>query len=103
MSYLLCRDLQPQDRVFEGVLCRAATTVNLSTGGEPRPVAAEIVSGTYFAVLGVAPALGRLVEPADDVVPGASPVAIVLMISGPRNSPPIPPFSAARFSSISTP
>src|SRR3989441_3048507 len=39
MSYPICRDLQRQDRFFEGVLCRAATTVNLSTGGEHRPTA----------------------------------------------------------------
>src|SRR6266567_9581378 len=49
MSYPICRDLLAQDRIFEGVLCRAATTVNLSTGGEPKPVGAEIVSGMYFA------------------------------------------------------
>ena len=60
MSYPICRDLQLQDRFFDGVLCRAATTVNLSTGGEHKPAAAEIVSGTYFSVLGVGPALGRL-------------------------------------------
>src|SRR5229473_4514284 len=61
MSYPICRDLQLQDRFFNGVLCRAATTVNLSTGGEHRPAAAEIVSGTYFPVLGVRAALGRLI------------------------------------------
>src|SRR4029077_8895726 len=60
MSYPLCRDLQLQDQSFEGVLCRAATTVNLSTGGEHRPAAAEIVSGSYFPVLGVSAALGRV-------------------------------------------
>src|SRR6266850_6527240 len=59
MSYPICRDLQLQDRFFEGVLCRAATTVNLSIGEEPKPAAAEIVSGTYFSVLGVGAALGR--------------------------------------------
>src|SRR5580693_9601111 len=53
MSYPICRDLQRQDRFFEGVLCRAATTVNLATGAEPRLAAAEIVSGSYFSVLGV--------------------------------------------------
>ena len=62
MSYPICRDLQQQDRFFDGVLCRAATTVNLSTGGEPRPSAAEIVSGAYFSVLGVGPALGRVLR-----------------------------------------
>src|SRR6266571_3562829 len=59
MSYPLCRDLQLQERFFEGVLCRAATTINLSTGGDHKPAAAEIVSGTYFSVLGVSPEIGR--------------------------------------------
>src|SRR6266436_1600411 len=49
MSYPICRDLQQQERFFEGVLCRASTTVNLATaaGGRPEPVGAEIVSGSY--------------------------------------------------------
>src|SRR5262245_43385601 len=37
MSYPICRDLQLQDQLFEGVLCRAATTVTLSIGGEHKP------------------------------------------------------------------
>jgi predicted permease len=77
MSYPICRDLQLQDRFFEGVLCRASTTLNLSTGGEPKPAAAEIVSGTYFEVLGVTPALGRVLESDDDRTPGASPVVVL--------------------------
>jgi predicted permease len=77
MSYPICRDLQLQDRVFEGVLCRASTNVNLSTGGEHAPAAAEIVSGTYFAVLGVQPALGRLFTNEGDQTPGTSPVVVL--------------------------
>jgi predicted permease len=77
MSYPLCRDLQRQDQFFEGVLCRAATTISLSTGGDHRPAAAEIVSGTYFSVLGVRPALGRLLTHDDDQTPGASPVVVL--------------------------
>ena len=77
MSYPICRDLQLQERFFEGVLCRAATTVNLSTGGEHKPAAAEIVSGTYFSVLGVRPALGRVLGTDDDRTPGASPVVVL--------------------------
>jgi hypothetical protein len=77
MSYPLCRDLQRQDRFFEGALCRAATTVNLSTGGEPRPAAAEIVSGSYFPVLGVSAALGRVLGSDDDGTPGANPVGVL--------------------------
>src|SRR5690242_8637556 len=60
MSYPICRDLQAQHQFFEGVLCRAATTVNLSTGRDHEPTAVEIVSGTYFSVLGIRPALGRV-------------------------------------------
>ncbi len=62
MSYPICRDLQQQTRFFDGVLCRAEIHVNLSAGGDPKPVAAEIVSGSYFPVLGVGPALGRVIE-----------------------------------------
>ena len=77
MSYPICRDLQLHDRIFEGVLCRAATTVTLSMGGEHKPVAAEIVSGTYFSVLGVGPALGRVLAKDDDETPGASAVVVL--------------------------
>jgi predicted permease len=77
MSYPICRDLQRHDEVFDGVLCRAATTVTLSMGGEHKPVAAEIVSGTYFQVLGVGPALGRVLGSDDDQTPGASPVVVL--------------------------
>src|SRR5437899_11516221 len=77
MSYPICRDLQLQDRFFDGVLCRAATTVNLSTGGDYRPAPAEIVSGNYFPVLGVGPALGRVLANDDDGTPNANPVAVL--------------------------
>lgn len=77
MSYPICRDLQEQKQFFDGVFCRAATTINFSSGGEPRLTAAELVSGTYFPVLGVRPALGRLFTIEDDGVPGSSPVVVL--------------------------
>jgi len=77
MSYPICRDLQQQTRFFDGVLCRAETTVNLSAAGDPQPVSAEIVSGTYFSVLGVGPALGRVIEDPDDAAPLASAVIVL--------------------------
>jgi predicted permease len=77
MSYPICRDLQQQTQFFDGVFCRAVTTINFSTGGEPRLTAAELVSGTYFSVLGVSPALGRLLTIDDDQVPGSSPVVVL--------------------------
>ena len=83
MPYPVCRELQHQTRIFDGVLCRAAIEVNLTAaspngeGEDPRPVAAEIVSGSYFPVLGVGPALGRVIEPDDDAAPGAAPVLVL--------------------------
>src|SRR5688572_5830168 len=77
LSYPLCRDLQQQDRFFEGVLCRAATNIALSTGTDAAPAAAEVVSGSYFSVLGIQPSIGRLITDEDDRTPGASPVVVL--------------------------
>ena len=79
MSYPICRDLQRQDRFFDGVLCRHPTGVNLAVaaGQTPELVGAEIVSGSYFSVLGVSPALGRLINEDDDGQPGAHPVVML--------------------------
>jgi predicted permease len=77
MPYPICRELQQQTRLFDGVLCRAEIQVNLTAGGDPRPVAAEIVSGSYFPVLGVGYVLGRVIEPEDDAASGAGPVVVL--------------------------
>ena len=77
MSYPICRDLQQQSQFFDGVLCRAEIDVNLAAGGDPKPVAAEIVSGSYFPVLGVGPSLGRVLEAEDDGAPGAGAVVVL--------------------------
>jgi hypothetical protein len=77
MSYPICSDLDQQKHFFEGVFCRALTSVNLSTGGDYRPATAEIVSGNYFSVLGVGPALGRVLANDDDGTPNANPVAVL--------------------------
>jgi predicted permease len=76
-SYPLCQDLREHKEVFDGVFCRHPTSVNLSTGEEVQPVNAEIVSGSYFPVLGVRAALGRLIEESDNRQPGAHPVIVL--------------------------
>ena len=77
MSYPICRDLQQQRQSFDGVFCRAMTTINLSTAGTPRPAAAEIVSGSYFSVLGVRPALGRVLTESDDERRSENPIVVL--------------------------
>ena len=77
--HLFFRELQRANDVFDGVLARAAgaerVTVGTDTGGQA--AAGELVSGNFFEVLGVKPFLGRLLTAADDVTPGAHPVAVV--------------------------
>jgi len=77
MSYPICHDLDAQKQFFEGVFCRALTDVNLSTGGDYHPATAEIVSGNYFNLLGVQPALGRVLTQQDDGAANANPVAVI--------------------------
>jgi predicted permease len=51
--------------------------VSLNDGGEARLAQGLIVTGNYFELLGVQPALGRLLAPSDDVTPGAHPVVVL--------------------------
>lgn len=50
--------------------------LTLTANGAPSVVEGELVSGNYYAALGVRPALGRAILPADDT-PDAAPVAVI--------------------------
>src|SRR5207249_9662817 len=50
-------------------------TMLAESGAEP--VSTEFVTGNYFDLLGVRPALGRLFTSADDETPGLHPVAVL--------------------------
>ncbi|HEY1947997.1 MAG TPA: ABC transporter permease [Bryobacteraceae bacterium] len=77
MSYPICRDLDGKTEFFDGVFCRAQTAVDLSTGGDYQAAEVEIISGNYFRVLGVGPALGRVLESDDDARPNSNPVVVL--------------------------
>jgi predicted permease len=70
-------DLRNNNRVFSGMFCRFSTPVTLGAGDRAAQVTAELVSGSYFSVLGVATALGRPIAPADDSVPDSQPVVVL--------------------------
>jgi predicted permease len=76
-SYPVCRELQEQNQLFDGIFCRHPTQVYLSSGRQHDMVRAEIVSGSYFQVLGVRPERGRLIDPSDDRQPDAHPVVVL--------------------------
>ncbi len=46
-------------------------------GGESSRVVGQVVSGNYFDVLGVHPAVGRFFLPDEDVTPGTHPVVVI--------------------------
>jgi predicted permease len=77
MSYPLCRDLEEQDRVFEGAFCRHPWQVNVSVGQRHDVVPVELVTGSYFRVLGIRPALGRFIGASDDQQVGNHPVVVI--------------------------
>jgi predicted permease len=58
--------LRDQQQVFSGIFAWAPDNFNLAPGGEVRNASGLWVSGDYFSVLGVRPALGRLLSNADD-------------------------------------
>jgi hypothetical protein len=70
------RDLLEQQTSFRGVAARAEFGASLSARGEADLVSCEAVSGNYFQILDLSPALGRLLRESDDE-PGA-PAVVVL-------------------------
>lgn len=77
MSYPICRDLDQQKQFFDGVFCRALTPVSITTAADAQPATAEVVSGNYFQVLGVGPAIGRVLTAEDDRAPDANPLVVL--------------------------
>jgi predicted permease len=77
ISYPLYEDLSRENQVFSGMFCRFPTAASLSFGGETERVNAELVSGTYFPVLGVGAALGRTFTTEEDKMPGGHPVVVL--------------------------
>jgi predicted permease len=77
ISHPMFRDFQDHNQVFSGMFCRFPTRVSLMSGGQAEPVEAELVSGTYFGVLGVTTALGRTFTTEDDRVPNGHPLVML--------------------------
>jgi predicted permease len=71
-------DYRDQNQVFDGLAAWGfPIPTSMLAGKEPEQVFTEIVSGNYFEVMGIEPALGRFITPAEDAVKGGSPVAVL--------------------------
>jgi predicted permease len=77
ISYPMYRDFQNHNEVFSGMFCRFPTRVSLTFGGRAERVEAELVSGTYFHVLGVTTALGRSFTSEEDRVAKGAPLVVL--------------------------
>lgn len=76
-SYPMYRDLRDGNSVFSGLIATDKASVGVQWHDQPELVDGELVSGNYFDVLGVQPALGRMLVASDDAVPDANPVAVL--------------------------
>jgi len=72
----LWEELRGRQNAFSSVMAFSSDRFEMSRGGESRRVQGAWVSGGYFSTLGVAPAAGRLLAPADDR-PGCPAVAVL--------------------------
>ena len=76
-SYPMFRDLQREQKVFAEMAAHRIFGANLAFGGQTLSGDGVLVSGSYFPLLGVQPALGRLLTPDDDKAVGESPVVVL--------------------------
>jgi putative ABC transport system permease protein len=76
-SYPRFEFLREHSRIFAQVAACADHSLTLTQAGEPERVKAELVSASYFSLLGLEPQLGRVFDEREDQTPGAQPVAVL--------------------------
>ena len=84
-SFPMFRDLEKAQTVFTGIAAHRIFGANLSFAKQTINGQGMMVSGSYFPVLGVRPALGRLLADGDDPAPGESHVVVLSYAYWQRN------------------
>ena len=77
ISHPLFLELRDKVDGFAGVLAHYAINVHLTAAGQTDRADGSLVSGTFFEVLGLRPAAGRLFTEDDDRQPGGHPVVVL--------------------------
>ncbi|MEO5818249.1 MAG: ABC transporter permease [Gemmatimonadaceae bacterium] len=72
--YVLLRD---RNRTLSGVAAWSKTDLTITSGGTGHAAYGNLVSGNFFSVLGVRPAIGRFFLPEEDATPLTHPVIVV--------------------------
>jgi predicted permease len=76
-SYPTYRELAAEQKVFTDIAGHYDFEANLTVGARTRSGRGTLVSGSYFNVLGLKPALGRLIGPQDEPAIGESAVVVL--------------------------
>jgi putative ABC transport system permease protein len=76
-SYPMYKDLRDRNTAFDGLIAVFQWAAGAMWHNHSALAATEMVSGNYFDVLGVRPALGRLLTPADARVRNGSPIVVL--------------------------
>ncbi len=80
-SYPIYREMSQKNQVFGGVAALSSWSYSthgvVGNGSALEPLGIQLVSGTYFHVLGVNPVLGRTFTEADDQILGGHPIAVI--------------------------
>src|ERR1700688_619799 len=77
LSFPMYRDFKANNKVFTEMFCPFPFRVSLGYNGQTERVMGELVSGTYFPLLGVSAAAGRTFTPEDDRIPDGHPVVML--------------------------
>jgi predicted permease len=76
-SYPMYKDLRDNNQVFQGMIAADKAQVGVSWRNQAESKDAEIVTGNYFQLLGLKPAVGRLLTQQDDTAKNSNPVAVL--------------------------
>jgi len=76
-SYRIYKGLRDNNNVLSGMLARYSFSASIANHGQTERGSGELVSGNYFEVLGVQPAIGRVFSQDDDRVPGDHPLVVL--------------------------
>ena len=76
-SYPMYRDLLSKNKSFSGIIATSSSNAGIVHSKLASVEDAELVSGNYFTLLGVRPALGRLLSEADDTAAGTNQVTVL--------------------------
>jgi predicted permease len=77
VSYPNFRDFRDLATSFSDLSAVVPVEVSLTTGKQPELVQGEMVSGSYFRMLGVRAERGRTFLPTEDAAPGSGPVVVL--------------------------